>query len=160
MDKIKWNRYVTRPANEQDVAETVEWRKRHPGGAGAPYVLGEEIDVEEEVELPTKYAVCTRCEGKGSHVNPSIDGHGISGEEWNGPDWDDESREMYMTGGYDVACYECKGLRVVTVVDESKCDPKLYEDYFTYLEEKAAEDYADRRMRWAEDGGYGSMDDY
>lgn len=70
--------------------------------------------------FPTKKEVCPRCEGEGRHVNPSIDGHGITAEEWLGPDWDDESRETYLAGGYDVPCYECKGLRVVDVPDEER----------------------------------------
>lgn len=65
----------------------------------------EDDDGEEvEVELPACWEICDRCRGNGTHVNPSIDGHGITMEEWNGPDWDDESREMYMSGGYDVRC--------------------------------------------------------
>ncbi len=144
---IVWSRFSTRPANEQDVKECgVE--------------LGEEVDFEEEIRLPAKYVVCSRCEGKGTHVNPSIDGHGITAEEWNGPDWSEEDKENYLTGFYDVACYECSGKRVTLAVDEDACDKKLYEEYVNYLDEKAKEDYADRRMRWAEDGGYGSMDDY
>jgi hypothetical protein len=157
---ISWERFVTRPANEQDVAESTEWHQKHPGGAGAPYVLGEEIDVEETVELPAKYDVCDRCQGKGSHVNPSIDGHGISMDEWWGPDWDDESREDYMNGAYDVGCYECNGKRVVLEVDENACDKALLEAYYKDMRRKSDDDYADRRMRWAEDGCRGSFNDY
>jgi len=71
----------------------------------------------EVVELPAYYEVCPRCEGKGKHVNPSIDEHGITEEEWE-HDWDEESREAYLSGRYDVTCHECGGKRVVKVVDE------------------------------------------
>lgn len=78
---------------------------------------------DEEVELPMKYEVCPTCQGRGSHVNPSIDSHGITAEEWD-RDWDDEDRQMYMSGEYDVPCYECGGKRVVETVDESRCSPE------------------------------------
>ena len=69
-------------------------------------------EVEEEYDFPMKFEVCGLCNGKGSHVNPSIDSHGISAEEWD-RDWSYEDRETYMSGGYDVSCYECDGQRVV-----------------------------------------------
>lgn len=163
---ITWTRYVTRPANEQDVAESVaeckEWERKFGGPSPTcnPYQLGDEIDVEETIELPGKYEVCDRCQGKGSHTNPAIDGNGITSEEWWGPDWDDESREDYMNGFYDVSCYECHGKRVVLEVDENRCDKELLKEYYADMDRKAREDYADRRTRWAEDGYRGSFDDY
>jgi len=79
--------------------------------------------------LPARYEVCDTCEGKGSHVNPSIDAHGISGEEFaEDPDFE----ESYLSGRYDVTCYGCGGMRVVPVVDEdraSKADFVLYEEH-------------------------------
>jgi len=97
-------------------------------------------EVEEEVALPTKYEVCGRCEGKGTHVNPNIDGHGISQEEWDGPNWDQEEQEAYMSGRYDVSCYECHGTRVVKVVDWDyleQSDPKLSAAYIAHLDDDA-----------------------
>jgi hypothetical protein len=68
-------------------------------------------------EIPAKYEVCGTCEGKGSHVNPSIDGHGISPEEFaEDPDF----AESYRRGDYDQPCNECHGARVVPVVDEAR----------------------------------------
>jgi hypothetical protein len=80
-------------------------------------ILYSETEEGDEVEifLPTKKEVCGRCHGEGKHVNPSIDGNGITGEEWS--EWGDEERETYMSGGYDVTCEECDGANVVTVVD-------------------------------------------
>lgn len=88
---------------------------------------------EVEVELPIRFEVCGRCDGKGSHVNPSIDGDGITSEEWNGPDWNDESHEMYMSGGYDVHCEECHGERVAPIVDKQRCDPVVLDQYLSHL---------------------------
>lgn len=73
-------------------------------------------DNTHEHTLPARLEVCGTCDGKGSHVNPSIDSHGITGEEW-ARDWDDESREAYMSGRYDVQCYECAGKRVAPEID-------------------------------------------
>jgi hypothetical protein len=69
---------------------------------------------EEWLWVPFRYEVCPTCEGKGKHVNPSIDAHGISREEFaDDPDFE----EGYMRGDYDVTCYECGELRVVAVPD-------------------------------------------
>lgn len=99
---------------------------------------GEEV----VVEFPAKYEVCGRCQGEGKHVNPSIDGHGITMDEWYGPDWDDESRDTYMSGGYDVTCHECKGERVVLFVDEDVVDkdPKYKDDWERYQKHQDDED--------------------
>ncbi len=88
-----------------------------------------------EVEIPFKYEVCERCNGKGSHVNPSIDGHGITSDEMAeaGP----EFLEDYMSGVYDVPCYECKGLRVVMVPDEALLTPEEREIVKDHEEYKA-----------------------
>lgn len=73
---------------------------------------------DEETVLPSKYEVCPTCGGRGSYVNPSIDSHGITAEEWD--TWDDEEREGYFAGYYDITCEECEGLRVVRVPDWEK----------------------------------------
>ena len=66
-----------------------------------------------EVEVPAVWEVCGTCEGQGSHVNPSIDSHGISAEEfYEDPDF----AEDYFSGRYDVPCNECGGRRVSPTV--------------------------------------------
>ncbi len=79
------------------------------------------------VVLPAKYEVCTRCHGTGSHVNPNVDGNGLSRDDMDelGP----EFFEDYMSGVYDVRCEECDGDRVVAVVDRPRCDPELLAEY-------------------------------
>lgn len=77
----------------------------------------------EEKEFPAKYEVCDTCEGRGSHVNPSIDSHGIGAEEWD-RDWDEDDREAYFDGRYDVPCAECHGARVTPVLDEDRATPE------------------------------------
>lgn len=75
-----------------------------------------------EMELPAKHELCPRCEGRGSHVNPAIDENGINPQEFID---DPEFEENYFGGLYDVACYECKGLRVITVPDKSRLTEKM-----------------------------------
>jgi hypothetical protein len=75
---------------------------------------------EDEITVPAKYGVCETCDGKGKHVNPSIDAHGLSAEDF---DEDPGFREDYFSGVYDQECNECYGRRVSFVVDESRCTP-------------------------------------
>ena len=104
---------------------------------------------EEEHHLPLKYSVCPTCEGKGSHVNPSIDSNGISAEEFYE---DPEFEESYFRGTYDVQCYECSGNRVVPGIDIDKLSDeqkKIYKQYQDLLQDDldfAAECEAERRM--------------
>lgn len=106
---------------------------------------------EQEHSFPSKKEVCPRCNGEGKHVNPNVDGHGITAEEWE-QDWDDESREMYFSGGYDVMCEECHGHNVVDVPDESRFssqDKKVWEIYLRVqkdLHDLAREERAERLM--------------
>lgn len=72
-----------------------------------------------------KFAVCPTCEGAGKHVNPSIDAHGIGADEFNE---DPDFADAYFSGAYDVACVECKGLRVVPGCAVEDCtEPALAE---------------------------------
>ncbi len=109
-------------------------------------------DVEHR--LPAKYEVCYRCQGHGKHTNPNIDGHGISAEEWHGPEWDDESREAYMSGFYDVTCHTCHGEKVTKVLDEDNCSEDLLKRYQASERQKAEWDREDRMTRMWESGGY------
>lgn len=69
---------------------------------------------DERVELPTKFEVCPVCDGRGTHVNPSIDAGGLSASEFHE---DPEFEELYFGGAYDVQCNRCGGKRVVAVAD-------------------------------------------
>jgi hypothetical protein len=86
---------------------------------------------DEEVEIPFKFEVCETCHGKGTHVNPSIDSHGITQDEWS--EWDDEEREGYFSGMYDVECYECGGDRVVPCQDYDKMTKELGDKIFEHI---------------------------
>lgn len=58
-----------------------------------------------------KYQVCPVCEGEGKTVNPSIDAHGLTAEDFReDPDFAND----YKNGMYDMTCAACNGQRVVT----------------------------------------------
>lgn len=106
---------------------------------------------ETEVEIPIEFGVCGTCDGKGRHVNPSIDAHGITEDEWG--QWSSDEQEFYMSGGYDVECHECAGKRVVPIpveahmTDEQKKAWKFVTDY-------QQERLADHRTQMMESGIY------
>ena len=88
-------------------------------------VFGEDEEgysVEYQIELPTRFEVCPRCEGVGSHLHPAIGEHAYTPEEFN-ESFDDEEAEQYFKRGgrYDVQCEECHGARVVSVIDYDRC---------------------------------------
>ena len=78
----------------------------------------------EEITIPAMWDVCGLCGGKGSHVNPSIDRHGLSAEDFQE---DPEFAESYFGGAYDVNCYRCNGRTTEPVVDELHCSPEQLE---------------------------------
>lgn len=85
----------------------------------------------EECPLPMKFSVCGTCSGKGTHVNPSIDAHGLTQEDfYEDPDFAEE----YFSGAYNVGCYECGGQRVTPVIDY-----KRIENFGTDLQKKIVE---------------------
>lgn len=106
---------------------------------------------EYETKIPAKYEVCSRCEGHGTHLTPSIGEHAYSQEEFEESFCDEEDREQYFRRGgiYDVRCEECSGKRVVLVPDWDHCPSDLRAEYEAHLDEEA--DYeamcaAERRM--------------
>jgi hypothetical protein len=109
----------------------------------------EDDDGEEvSVLLPGKHEVCDECGGHGRHTNRAIDGNGITASEW--ADWDDDEREAYMTGKYDVTCTVCGGEKVVAVVDVQALEaqsPELLEKFNDFVEAEAANN---RERRYCE----------
>lgn len=107
-------------------------------------VIEKEDEEEETLVFPAKMEVCDLCQGRGSHVNPSIDSNGLSQEDF---DEDPNFREEYMSGVYDVACHSCHGKRVIPVIDEDN----LSKEQKTHLEKvhekqrREAEDRYERR---------------
>jgi predicted metal-binding protein len=93
---------------------------------------------DREYSLPGRYAVCDRCEGKGSHVNPNVDGNGLSAEDF---DENPGFFEDYMAGVYDVTCSTCKGQRVVLEPNKSLItnpkDRAIYRMWLQSIREEA-----------------------
>ena len=104
-----------------------------------------------------KFEVCPRCNGEGKHVNPAIDSHGLSREDF---DADPDFEEDYFSGVYDVECYECKGLRVVKVPDWMRLTTDECHAIVLHQQEEA--DYAAlcRMERSWEDRDYGGRYGY
>jgi hypothetical protein len=101
---------------------------------------------EGPIHVTLEYEVCGTCEGKGTHVNPSIDSHGLSAEDF---DEDPDLAENYFGGLYDVPCAECKGERLILVPSESRNDEALYRAVMDYQHElwaDAREQEHERRM--------------
>ena len=87
------------------------------------FVLYSSAGNEHAFSVPGKFEVCPRCDGTGKHDHPAFS-NGITSSEWNGHDWDDESRESYLRGTYDVQCTECDGKRVVIEPNLTACSRK------------------------------------
>lgn len=112
---------------------------------------------EVSCELPSKFEVCPRCEGHGTHLNPSIGNHAYSVEEFNEAFDDEESRAEYFKRGgiYDVTCEQCGGKRVIEVPNPEAMSSEQkthFEAWEKSEEESARMDAEDRRTRWMEDG--------
>jgi DnaJ-class molecular chaperone len=81
-------------------------------------------EIEHTVYL--RYEVCDTCDGKGRYVNPAIDSHGLSREDF---DEDPDFAEDYFSGVHDVECRMCHGQRVEPVVDELRTPKDVYALY-------------------------------
>lgn len=72
-------------------------------------------------DFPATREKCDRCDGTGAHVDPAIDGNGLSEESQSDPEFMGD----YMAGNYDVPCEECKGEKIVLVIDREATDPEM-----------------------------------
>lgn len=82
-----------------------------------------------------KWIICPACRGEGKGVNPSIDAHGLTAEDFaDDPDFADD----YCGGTYDVCCAACDG------------SGKVRHSHLRTLAEHAA----DRRLAAMEDGDW------
>lgn len=108
------------------------------------------------VTLAIKREVCPTCDGRGTHVNPSIDAGGISEDDefWQDDiDYEDEDEDgnpvsRYHSGRYDVACYTCHGKNVVAVIDRNESTLEALEAWDSFCDDQAdyeAEREAERR---------------
>ncbi len=112
---------------------------------------------EVSAVLPAKHVVCSRCEGHGTHLNPSIGNHAYTSEEFHDSFDDEEAEEYFKRGGrYDVTCEVCKGKNVVLVVDEEACQSAQQKaDLASFNESEEASYQADRE--WQQEMRHESM---
>ena len=105
----------------------------------ATAIVWDEDGDEMEVQVPFTWEVCPLCDGRGRHVNPSIDSHGITSEEFlDDPDF----AKDYFSGRYDIPCNECWGRRVIPQPDDSSEEGKL------------AVEAMNRRAEWAREAAW------
>lgn len=95
---------------------------------------GEEITHE----LPSRFEVCSGCNGHGTHLNRNIGEHAYTQEEFDEAFSDEDDREAYFNRGgiYDVQCETCDGKRVEEVVDEVACSADLLKKYQAMQQDK------------------------
>lgn len=105
----------------------------------------DEDENETIIEFPARFEVCDLCQGKGTHVNPSIDAGGLSDDDefWY-DDIDSETGESrYRRGDYNIPCNCCKGRRVMLVIDRARVEGQselvaLLDKYDEYMADEAA----------------------
>lgn len=114
--------------------------RRNCGPSTIPVIEDEDGN---EIELPTKWAVCDVCEGRGKHVNPAIDCNGLGADDFED---DPDFMEDYRSGVYDVVCNKCGGRTTVLVVDLDRCST----DILARLKRQAEYEAEDRAIRLAE----------
>lgn len=104
-----------------------------------------------------QWIICDKCRGEGKHDHPAFS-NGITSEEWNN-DWDEDSREGYLEGRYDVHCDDCGGRGRVQIPIISACT-FAQKRVLVAMRKSDREDYRDwkseQRLRDMEDGvGHG-----
>jgi len=80
--------------------------------------------------------VCPTCKGTGSHVNPSIDGNGLTFEDFQD---DPDFEESYFNGDYDVTCRDCNGNNVIDEINFEEMEkkyPRLMREYYAQMQEQ------------------------
>jgi hypothetical protein len=114
-------------------------------------VFNSETAEEYQIDLPHTREVCDRCDGHGTHLNPSIGEHAYTPEEFN-DSFDDEEREQYFKRGgiYDVTCHCCKGAKVINVLCQDECKTDDQKEALRFIREAEAWAEYDRRESEAE----------
>jgi hypothetical protein len=140
------NRYLENLnyANDRRVRARERWYESFDENRMVVHILlWDDDDCEYSAELPVKFEVCGTCEGRGSHVNPSIDCGGLTAEDF---DEDPGFYEDYMGGRYDQPCNECNGKRVAPVIVRWLADKET----LAKLDRQRIEAEADHAERMAE----------
>ena len=103
----------------------------------------------EVVTVEAEWVICDLCLGQGSYVNPSIDGCGLTPNDF---EEDLEFEQAYFNGIYDIPCHQCGGSgKMLQPVDADEWRLWQHE-----REWQAAEDAAERRLAARENGDWES----
>jgi len=110
--------------------------------------VDEDLEEVERKWYHIKWVVCTMCQGRGAYVNPSIDSHGLTREDF---DEDPEFHDDYMSGVYNIPCGLCGGRAVEPEFDEDynvdvKELMKSRDKFLNMLHGWDAEDHMERMM--------------
>lgn len=95
------------------------------GKATITFVRENDDGDEIQHELPATWVICCTCNGAGSHSQHM----GAITQDDRDRDWDDDSWDNYMAGGYDRPCRDCGASGKVLEVDEDRCDAALLKQY-------------------------------
>lgn len=82
--------------------------------------------------------VCDYCDGRGHYVNPNIDDHGLTADDFaDDPDFE----EAYFGGAFDMSCAACKGSgelkkpiynQYIDLLKYAEKQEEYYEDEYSY----------------------------
>lgn len=97
---------------------------------------------EQLFNVKIEWGVCPLCRGRGRHVNPSVDAHGLSAEDfYEDPDF----AKSYLEGDYDIICNLCNG-RTTVPIPVGKEDRNRIDEYLRVGAEIQAEHLAELKM--------------
>ena len=101
---------------------TITWKHEDADGA------------EVITQFPARWEICGKCRGDGTQ--DCFPG-GITSSEWH-YEWDQDEKEAYLNGHYDMPCSGCEGTGKVAIIDEDLCTGELADllrEYREYQEE-------------------------
>lgn len=124
VDEIWWNNIID---SEALIHNDFMWAIEDAGLA----------NYEDKFWVKVRFEVCPACGGRGKYVNPSIDAHGLTRE-----DFDEDFGESYWRGDYDISCKLCLGRNVIPVPTDpaiSKIIEEVMNERAEYRAERLAE---------------------
>ena len=140
MSRIEERNYQNDPRVRALTTHRLVFNEKH---MTLSWVHEDEDGNETTTVFPAVYEVCPLCNGRGSHVNPSIDCGGISdGDEFwdddadDADDADEDGESRYFRGDYDVKCNECEGKRVVPTIDRGRAGSTSLSEYDEFMNDE------------------------
>lgn len=109
-------------------------------------------DTESSVMIPYTWAICSRCNGHGTHVAPGIDDNGITQSEM--AELGEDFEEGYFSGRYDVSCVDCGGKGKEQEMDTEYFRTKYPKEYAAWDESRIRRATYDREAAWERKMGY------